>query len=383
MSFRIPFNKPLILGNEIDFVRQCLDTGKLCGDNYFSRQCQRLMEETFGAAKVLLTTSGTAALEMCALLCELQAGDEVILPSYTFVSTANAFLLRGAKLVFVDIRPDTLNIDESLIEAAITPRSRAIVPVHYAGVACEMDSINDIAKRHNLRVIEDAAQAVNATYKGAYCGTLGDFAAYSFHETKNFVCGEGGAFVARSHEFSERAEIVREKGTNRSGFHRGEVDKYTWIDMGSSFLPADILAAFLYAQLQRMDEITAARKAVYDRYSEFLEPLADRGLLQLPSIPNSCGSNFHMYFIMAADLLERSRLIDHLKSRGILAPFHYVPLHSSPMGMSMGWKHGMLHVTESSSERVVRLPMFFGLTMQEQMEVVHAIYEFFSIRMNR
>jgi dTDP-4-amino-4,6-dideoxygalactose transaminase len=322
MAYRIPFNKPHVVGTELQYIAECLAEAKLCGDGRFTKQCQELMQRQFAAHHVLLTTSGTAALEMAALLCDLQPGDEVIMPSYTFVSTANAFVLRGAKPVFVDIRPDTMNLDEKLIAGAITSRTRAIAPVHYAGVACEMDEINAIAKRHQLRVVEDAAQGVNATYRGAYLGTLGDFGAYSFHETKNFVCGEGGAVVINHPEDRERAEIVREKGTNRSQFFRGQVDKYTWVDVGSSYLSSDILAAFLLAQLQHMEQITRLRKRVYQAYEQALQPLAQRGLMTLPTVPSHCGSNYHMFYVVLESLDVRNRLIEHLKAADILAVFH-------------------------------------------------------------
>lgn len=377
MTYRIPFNKPLVTGDEMRYLAQCLDEGKLCGDGRFTRQSQELMQRRFAARQVLLTTSGTAALEMAALLCDLSPGDEVIMPSYTFVSTANAFVLRGAKPVFVDIRPDTLNMDETLIEQAITERTKAIAPVHYAGIACEMDAINAIARRHRLRVVEDAAQGVYATYKGKYLGTLGDFGAYSFHETKNFVCGEGGAFVANREEDLARAEIVREKGTNRSQFFRGQVDKYTWVDVGSSFLPADILAAYLLAQLERMEEITEQRRRVYEAYRRGLQPLADRELVRLPTIPEHCGSNYHMFYLITQSLETRTALIEHLRAAGILAVFHYVPLHASPVGRSMGYRTGMLPLTEDLSARLVRLPMYATLSDAEVASVIGAILSFY------
>lgn len=379
MGYRIPFNRPHVIGTEAGYMAQCLEQGKLCGDGRFTMQCQELMQSAFAAPRVLLTTSCTSALEMAALLCDLQPGDEVILPSYTFVSTANAFALRGAKLVFVDIRPDTLNLDERLLEQAITTRTRVVVPVHYAGIACEMDSINALAQRHALRVVEDAAQGVNATYNGAFLGTLGDFGAYSFHETKNFVCGEGGALVLNRAGDIERAEIVREKGTNRSQFFRGQVDKYTWIDVGSSFLPADILAAFLYGQLERMAEISRLRQRIYETYVAALQPLAERGLLILPTIPAACSSNYHMFYALAADLQTRTALIEHLKGAGILAVFHYVPLHTSPVGAALGYRPGMLPVTESLSERVLRLPLYPALTAADLTSVVSAIFSFYGV----
>lgn len=377
MAYRIPFNKPYVVGTEIDYIAQCLAEAKLSGDGRFTRQCQTLMQEKFSAAHVLLTTSCTSALEMAALLCDLRPGDEVILPSYTFVSTANAFALRGAKLVFVDIRPDTLNLDEALLEQAVTDRTRVVVPVHYAGIACDMDTINAVARRHRLQVVEDAAQGVNATYKGAYLGTLGDFGAYSFHETKNFVCGEGGALLSNRPQDAGRAEIIREKGTNRSQFFRGQVDKYTWVDVGSSYLPADILAAFLYGQLEHMAEITRKRKDIYESYQAALQPLADRNLLVLPTIPRDCATNYHMFYVLVADLQTRTALLDHLKAAGILATFHYVPLHTSPVGRSMGYELGMLPVTESRSDRLVRLPIYAGMQEDEVATVVREIHSFF------
>jgi dTDP-4-amino-4,6-dideoxygalactose transaminase len=317
---------------------------------------------------------------MTAMLCNLREGDEVIMPSYTFVSTANAFLLRGAKPVFVDIRRDTLNLDESLLNQAITTRTKAVVPVHYAGVACEMDTILQIAREHGLFVIEDAAQGVNATYKGAYLGTLGDFGTYSFHESKNFVCGEGGALIINKDGFSERAEIIREKGTNRAKFFRGQVDKYTWVDSGSSYVPADVLAAILLAQLNGVDRITQERKRVFDAYRTALQPLADRGLVGLPDIPPHFVSNFHMFYMVLNDLETRSALIAHLKRKGILSVFHYVPLHTSPVGEQLGYQRGMLPVTEYISDRLLRLPLFAGLTKSEIDNVVEEILSFFSKR---
>jgi dTDP-4-amino-4,6-dideoxygalactose transaminase len=335
------------------------------------------MEKRFSAAQVLLTTSCTSALEMAAMLCDIAPGDEVVLPSYTFVSTANAFLLRGARLRFVDIRPDTLNLDETCLEQAMTERTVAVVPVHYAGVACEMDAIIEIARQYGAYVIEDAAQGVNARYKGVYLGAIGNMGAYSFHETKNFICGEGGAFVSGRPEFIERAEIIREKGTNRSKFFRGEVEKYTWVDIGSSYLPSDMLAAFLYAQLEHMDEITAKRKKIYDTYYDGLEPLASQGLITLPTIPAHCEPNYHMCYMLVSDHETRSELLAHLNQRDINAIFHYVPLHTSPVGQDMGYKAGMLPVTESVSERLIRLPFFYELTESEVTRVVETIHSFF------
>lgn len=375
--YRIPFNKPFIVGKELYYIAQSVLGGYTAGDGKYSRQCQQFMQDQFSASQVLLTTSCTSALEMAAILCDVKPGDEVVLPSYTFVSTANAFLMRGAQLKFVDIRPDTLNLDESLLEEAITDKTVAIVPVHYAGVACEMDAIMGIAKRCGAYVVEDAAQGVNAKYKGAYLGTIGDIGAYSFHETKNFICGEGGAFVTNNHQFAERAEIIREKGTNRSKFFRGEVDKYTWVDVGSSYLPSDMLAAFLYAQLEHMAEITEKRRLLYEAYYAGLEPLVSRGLLTLPTIPADCEPNFHMFYIIVSDEDTRSALLDFLKKQGVLAVFHYVPLHTSPMGESMSYKRGMLPVTESLSRRLIRLPFFYDLSEDDLQVVVNCIYTFY------
>ena len=335
------------------------------------------MQQRFGAASVQLTTSGTSALEAAALLCDLAPGDEVILPSYTFTSTANAFWLRGAKLKFVDVRPDTLNIDEKQIEAAVGPRTRAILPVHYAGVSCEMDAIMTIASKHGLTVIEDAAQGVNATYQGRYLGTIGHMGCYSFHESKNFVAGEAGAFLTNDVRLAERAEIVREKGTNRSQFFRGEVDKYTWMDIGSSYILSDLLAAVLLAQLEAIDEITALRRRAYDCYSTGLRHLVDAGTINVQSIPQHCASNFHLFYLLAEDLRTRTRLIDHLKQRGIPALFHYVPLHTSPVGGKMGYRAGMLPVTEDCADRLVRLPLYAGLRDAEVDRITDEVRRFF------
>lgn len=339
------------------------------------------MQESFDVRQVLLTTSCTTALEMSAVLYDIGEGDEVILPSYTFVSTANAFYLRGASLKFIDIRPDTMNLDEHLIEDAITEKTKAIVPVHYAGVSCNMDEIMKIAKKHNLYVIEDAAQGVNAKYNGEYLGTIGDIGTYSFHETKNFICGEAGAFVTNHEDLAERAEIIREKGTNRSKFFRGQVDKYTWVDIGSSYLPSDLLAAFLYAQLENMELITSKRKEIFQLYNQALQPLANQGLIGLPTIPNGCETNYHMYYILLKDISSRTALIQHLKQKGILAVFHYIPLHSSPVGQTMGYSVGDLPVTEKVSDTLLRLPFYFELTQDEVHEVVSAIFEYFGVRM--
>jgi dTDP-4-amino-4,6-dideoxygalactose transaminase len=380
VSYRIPFNKPFLVGDEAELVARCLASGHTAGDGPFTRECQQLMERRFRAARVLLTTSCTSALEMAALLCDVGPGDEVILPSYTFVSTANAFLLRGATLTFVDVRPDTLNIDERLVEQAITPRTKVIVPVHYASIGCEMDAINALARRHSLLVVEDAAQAVAATYRGAYLGTFGTLGAFSFHASKNFGCGEGGALLVNDAGLAERAELIREKGTNRSRFFRGQVDKYTWVDVGSSYVPADVLAALLLTQLRNMDQITARRRRVYEAYRSGLQPLAERGLVTLPSIPAHCGSNYHMFHVIVADLATRTALIEHLKAAGILAVFHYVPLHTSPMGVSLGYAAGSLPVTELMSDRLLRLPMYAGLEPAQVAAVVEGVRSFYGAR---
>jgi dTDP-4-amino-4,6-dideoxygalactose transaminase len=373
----IPFNRPYLTGRERTYLDEVLQSRLLAGDGPFASRCQTLMRQRFETACVQLTTSCTSALEVAALLCDLAPDDEVIMPSYTFVSTANAFWLRGAKVKFVDIRRDTLNIDETLIEAAIGPRTRGIVPVHYAGVGCEMDSIMSIASKHDLIVIEDAAQGVNATYQGRFLGTIGDMGCYSFHESKNFVAGEGGAFLTNSPNLARRAEIVREKGTNRSQFFRGEVDKYTWMDIGSSYVASDLLAAVLLAQLEAMDEITMLRRRVYDQYAVGLAPLVEAGVVEVQSIPQHCASNSHMFYILVEDLQTRTRLIEHLKQQGIHAVFHYVPLHTSPVGESMGYRSGALPVTEYCADRVVRLPLYAGLREEEAGHIVDQVHDFF------
>ena len=377
MAYRIPFNKPFIAGKELYYISKSVLGAHTAGDGPFTKKCQAFMEEKFVANKILLTHSCTAALEMAAILCEVGPGDEVILPSFTFVSTANAFYLRGAKLVFVDIQQDTLNMDVTQIEDAITDRTKVIVPVHYAGIGCEMDTIMDIANRHNLYVVEDAAQGVNAKYKDRYLGTIGDIGTYSFHETKNYICGEGGAIIINNQKFVERAEIIREKGTNRSKFFRGEVDKYTWVDIGSSFLPSDILAAFLYAQLENMEAINKRRSELFDYYYKALIPLVNDGKLRLPYVLSECESNSHLFYIILKDEKTRNALMDHLKSRGILAVFHYLPLHLSQVGRSMGYTDGQLPVTESMSGRLLRLPFYHDMTSEDQAEVVNTIKDFF------
>jgi len=373
---KIPFNRPFIVGKELFYISQAVLGGHLAGDGRFTKLCNEWMERKFNARKVLLTNSCTAAMEICAIIADIGPGDEVIMPSYTFVSTANAFVLRGARIRFIDIRQDTLNMDENLIEAAVTDRTKAIVPVHYAGVACEMDKILEIAHRHNLIVIEDAAQGVNATYKGRYLGTLGDLGAYSFHETKNFICGEGGALIINDERFIERAEIIREKGTNRSKFFRGEVDKYTWVDVGSSYLPSEIIAAFLYAQLEEADIITKKRWKIHNYYAQKFAPLQDRGFLCLPSSPPECHHNAHMFYLILQDGATRDGLIRYLKEKSITSVFHYIPLHTSPMGKLMGYNDGDLPVTEDISPRLLRLPCYFELTKDDQERIVDEVYRF-------
>lgn len=379
MTVKVPFNRPCTLGPDAAYVREAIASGHMCGDGPFSRRAQAFLEKTFDAPRALLTTSCTAALEMSALLCDLGPGDEVILPSYTFVSTANAIALRGARPVFVDIRPDTLNLDEALIEAAITPRTRAIWPVHYAGVACEMDTILTIARRRELVVVEDAAQGVFASYKGRALGTLGDLGCYSFHETKNISCGEGGALLVNDDRYAKRAEILREKGTNRSQFLRGQVDKYTWVDVGSSYVPADILAAFLVGQLEAGERITARRGELCAAYARLLAPLAERGLLRLPVVPDACTSNHHMFYVITASAPQRAALMDQLRSAGYMATFHYVPLHTSPVGQSNGWREGSLPVTEDLSARLLRLPLFFDMTLADVEVVARAVCAFYGV----
>ncbi len=373
----IGFNVPPFVGNELNYIKEAIDSRKICGDGEFTKKCSKWLEERFNTPKALLTTSCTHATEMAALLCNIKPGDEVIMPSYTFVSTADAFVLRGAVAVFVDIRPDTMNMDEMLIEEAITDKTRAIVPVHYAGVCCEMDTIMDIARRHNLFVVEDAAQAVCSSYKGRPAGTIGDFGCYSFHETKNFSMGEGGALLIKDEKYIENAEIIREKGTNRSKFFRGQIDKYTWVDAGSSYLPSELNAAYLYAQLERADEINEARMKCWKRYYECLKPLEEKGYIKLPVIPEGCIHNAHMFYIKAADLKERSRLIEYLKSKGIESVFHYIPLHTSPAGQRFGRFAGEDRFTTSESEKLLRLPMYFGLEPDTAEEISSEITRFY------
>jgi dTDP-4-amino-4,6-dideoxygalactose transaminase len=372
---RIPFNLPFIIGEELNYIAQAVLDGNLAGDGPFSHKCCRWMEERFLAKSVLLTHSCTAALEMAAILCDIGPGDEVIMPSYTFVSTANAFVLRGARPVFVDIRPDTLNIDETLIEAAITPRTKVICPVHYAGVACEMDVIMNIAERHKLLVVEDAAQAVNATYRGRYLGTIGHFGCFSFHETKNFIAGEGGALVVNDERFISRAEIIRDKGTNRARFSRGEVSKYTWTDIGSSYLASELTAAFLFAQLEGAEQITKDRLAIWQHYMDGLTPLASKYDIGLPTVPPEAGHTAHMFYIILQSESRRAAMIAHLKRSGINAVFHYIPLHLSPMGKQLGYAAGDLPVTEDLAGRLLRLPCYFALDEEQQQRIIAAIGE--------
>ena len=357
----IVFNQAPFTGKEFIYIQKAIDNKKICGDGEFTKKCSEWLEEKTGASKVLLTTSCTHALEMAALLCDIKEGDEVIMPSYTFVSTADAFVLRGAKIVFVDVRPDTMNIDETKIEDAITERTKVIVPVHYAGVACEMDTIMDIAKRHDLMVVEDAAQGLMSTYKGKALGTIGDFGCISFHETKNYSMGEGGALYINDSEYIEDAEIIREKGTNRSKFYRGQIDKYTWVNVGSSYLPSDLNAAYLWAQLEIADEINNHRLELWNKYYEKLKILEEKGLIELPVIPNECEHNAHMFYIKTKDLEERTKLIQHLKENEIMAVFHYIPLHTAPAGEKFGEFSGEDKYTTVESERLLRLPMYYSL----------------------
>jgi len=375
----IPFNKPPRIGTEEKYVLQAMTQDKISGDGHFCRLCQQWFEERLNVPKTLMTPSCTHALEMAAMLVEVRPGDEVIMPSYTFVSTANAFALRGAKIVFVDIRPDTMNIDESKIEAAITPKTKAIVPVHYAGVGCEMDTIMHIAERHGLFVIEDAAQGMTSSYKGKALGTIGHLGTYSFHETKNYTSGgEGGLLIINDERFIERAEIIREKGTNRSKFFRGEVDKYSWVDLGSSYLPSELQAAYLYAQLQDVDKINNDRLRSWDYYYQSLKPLEEKKLIELPIVPTKCVHNAHMFYIKTKNLMERTSLLDYLKGHGILAVFHYIPLHSAPAGKKFGIFHGNDIYTTYESERLIRLPMYYGLTTQDQQKVIDHVIQFYT-----
>ena len=373
----INFNEPPYTGKEMTYIAQAVEKHKICGDGEFTHKCNEWIEKKTGTAKCLLTTSCTHATEMAALLADIKPGDEVIMPAYTFVSTADAFVLRGGVPVFVDIRPDTMNIDEKKIEAAITDKTRAIVPVHYAGVACEMDTIMEIAKRYGLVVIEDAAQGIMSSYKGKALGTFGEFGCFSFHETKNFSMGEGGALLIRDERYVEDAEIIREKGTNRSKFYRGQIDKYTWVNFGSSYLPSDMNAAYLYAQLEMAEEITAARMACWNRYYERLAPLQEAGKLELPTVPEGCTHNAHMFYCKAADITERQALIEYLKQNGILSVFHYIPLHTAPAGQKFGRFHGEDRYTTKESERLLRLPMYYGLRLEQVDEICDKVRTFF------
>ena len=375
----IPFNVPPCTGNEMKYIAEAIAAHKICGDGVFTKRCNEWMENRFHAHKVLLTTSGTTALDMASLLCELKPGDEVILPSFTFSSSATAFANYGVKLVFVDVRPDTMNIDETKIEAAITDKTRVILVMHYAGVACEMDTVMDIARRHGLLVVEDAAQGVMSSYKGKALGTIGDFGCYSFHETKNYSMGEGGAVLVNNPAYVERAEILREKGTNRSKFFRGQVDKYTWVDIGDSFLPSELNAAYLWAQLEMADEINEDRLHSWQRYWDAFQDLAAAGHVTLPTIPEDCVHNAHMFYIKCKDLDERTALISFLKQRDILAVFHYVPLHSAPAGLRFGRFAGEDRYTTAESDRLVRLPMYYKLTEEDQNRVIKAVRDFYGV----
>ncbi|WP_105436047.1 dTDP-4-amino-4,6-dideoxygalactose transaminase [Neorhizobium tomejilense] len=373
MSEKIPFNRPFMTGKELYYIAEAKFGNMLAGDGPFTKRCHEWLENKSGCAKPLLTHSCTAALEMAALLLDIEPGDEVIMPSYTFVSTANAFVLRGGVPVFVDIREDTLNLDERLIESAITSRTRAIAPVHYAGVACEMDTIMSIAKRHGLKVVEDAAQGVMAAYKGQALGSIGDLGAYSFHETKNVISGEGGALLVNDPALAVRAEIIREKGTDRGRFFRGEVDKYTWQEVGSSFLPGELIAAFLFAQLEEAERITNHRLGIWQHYHALLEPLEAKGLLRRPIVPDECQHNAHMYYVLLAPEIDRQKVLSELKRSNIFSVFHYVPLHSSPAGKRYGRAQGDLQVTNIQSERLVRLPLWVDLTAEQQEHVVRVL----------
>ncbi len=380
MHTQIPFNKPFIAGKELYYIAQAVAFGNLSGDGQFTQQCSELLEERFGIHKVLMTPSCTGALEMAGMLCGLGPGDEVIMPSFTFVSTANAVVRLGAKPVFVDIRPDTLNIDDALIEDAITPRTKAIFPVHYAGVGCEMDRILTIARKYGLRVVEDAAQGGNAFYNGKALGSLGDLGCYSFHETKNYICGEGGALCINDPELFERAEILRDKGTNRKQFFRGQNDKYTWVDVGGSYVPSELCCAFLYGQLEMLDQIAKRRRAIYQTYRKYFEALQDEGLVRRPHTPEDCESNAHLFYLLLGDGETRDALLAFLHERDIHAVFHYVPLHSSPMGRTFGYEAGDLPVTEQVSRCLLRLPIYYEIGEHEQASVVEAVRAFFRQR---
>ena len=375
---KIPFNKPFIVGNELSNISRAVEEyGHLSGDGNFTKHCQKYLEDTLGTGKALLTHSCTAALEMAAILCDIEPGDEIIMPSYTFVSTANAFVLRGGVPVFVDIRPDTMNIDENIIEAAITGRTKAIVPVHYAGIPCEMDKINAIAAKYNLFVIEDAAQALLSKYKGKYLGSIGDIGTLSFHETKNIISGEGGALLVNSEKFNERAEVIWEKGTNRKKFFRGEIDKYTWVDIGSSYLPSELVAAFLLSQLDKAEQIINTRRKIFDTYYQGLEKLQSDGRVELPCVDREQGYNGHIFYIVTNNLEERTGLLEYLRSHGIHAVFHYIPLHSSPAGRKYCRQHGKLEVTSDMSDRVLRLPLYYQMTEEDTQYVIGHVNNFY------
>jgi dTDP-4-amino-4,6-dideoxygalactose transaminase len=379
---KIPFNKPFIVGKELNNIAQAVQYGNLAGDGPFTEKCSKWMEEQFKAKKVLLVHSCTAALEIAAILCDIKPGDEVIVPSFTFVSTANAFVLRGAKPIFVDIRSDTKNMDENMIEELITEKTKVIIPVHYAGVSCEMDKILALADKYNLLIVEDAAQGVCSTYKGKHLGTIGHLGCYSFHETKNFISGEGGALVINDDTFLERAEIIREKGTNRSKFFRGQVDKYTWIDIGSSYITSELTAAFLYAQLEEAEKITQKRHKIWNKYYELLKPIEDAGLISIPYVPNECYHNAHMFYIILSSSEIRTNLINYLSSLGINTVFHYVPLHSSVMGKKFHKDNKVLPVTDRVSECILRLPCFYELTMKEILKITNALTSFIQKKQN-
>ena len=374
----INFNEPPFVGTEFVYLEQAIRNKKICGDGVFTKRCNAWLEDCTGAQKALLTTSGTAALEMAALLCDIEPGDEVILPSYTFSSTATAFVLAGARLVFVDIRPDTMNIDERMIEAAVSDKTKAIVVVHYAGVSCEMDAIMDLASEYNLRIVEDAAQGIMSLYKGRPLGSIGDFGCYSFHETKNYSMGEGGALLIADEKHNEPAEVLREKGTNRSRFYRGQVDKYTWVGYGSSYLPSDLNAAYLWAQLERADDINENRLAIWNRYYHAFVDLADQEIISLPVVPKECVHNAHMFYMKCRGLSERTALIAYLRDRDVQSTFHYIPLHSAPAGRKFGRFAGDDVYTTAESERIVRLPMYYGLAEEDQDRVIEAVRAFFA-----
>ena len=374
----ICFNVPPFTGKELEYMKEAIEAQKICGDGQFTKKCNQWLEEKTGTKKALLTTSCTHATELAALLAKVEPGDEVIMPSFTFVSTADAFVLRGAVPVFVDIRPDTMNIDETKIEAAITEKTVGIVPVHYAGVSCEMDTIMEIAKKYNLWVIEDAAQGIMSTYKGKALGAIGDFGCFSFHETKNYSMGEGGAILIQDGKYIEEAEIIREKGTNRSKFFRGQVDKYTWVNYGSSYLPSDMNAAYLWAQLEMAEKINEKRLACWNRYYKNLKELEEKGNIVLPTIPKDCVHNAHMFYLKCRDLEERTAFIDYMKQKDILTVFHYIPLHGSPAGIKFGRFHGEDEYTTKESERLVRLPMYYNLSLEEVDDISDAVKEFYS-----